>query len=66
MLQVVLKIVKHCQEEAAGGTDLVQGVLLGLVVDNKLEITNCFPFPRHNDEEEFNEGSVVLIVDDKW
>ncbi|CAG2234240.1 EIF3H [Mytilus edulis] len=52
---VVLKIVKHCQEEAAGGTDLVQGVLLGLVVDNKLEITNCFPFPRHNDEEEFNE-----------
>jgi len=53
-----LKIVKHCQEEAAGGTDLVQGVLLGLVVDNKLEITNCFPFPRHNDEEEFNEGTV--------
>ena len=51
-----MKIVKHCQEEAAGGTDLVQGVLLGLVVDNKLEITNCFPFPRHNDEEEFNEG----------
>ena len=47
--------MKHCQEEAAGGTDLVQGVLLGLVVDNKLEITNCFPFPRHNDEEEFNE-----------
>ncbi|KAK3092057.1 hypothetical protein FSP39_024795 [Pinctada imbricata] len=52
---VVLKIIKHCQEEGAGGTDLVQGVLLGLVVDNRLEITNCFPFPRHNEEEDFDE-----------
>lgn len=56
VLQVVLKIIKHCQEEGAGGTDLVQGVLLGLVVDNRLEITNCFPFPRHNEEEDFDEG----------
>ncbi|XP_046563967.1 eukaryotic translation initiation factor 3 subunit H-like [Haliotis rubra] len=52
---VVLKIIKHCQEEGAGGTDLVQGVLLGLVVENRLEITNCFPFPRHNEEEDFDE-----------
>ncbi|XP_064605529.1 LOW QUALITY PROTEIN: eukaryotic translation initiation factor 3 subunit H-A-like [Liolophura sinensis] len=52
---VVLKIIKHCQEEGAGGTDLVQGVLLGLVVDNRLEITNCFPFPKHTEEEEFDE-----------
>lgn len=51
-----MKIIKHCQEEGAGGTDLVQGVLLGLVVDNRLEITNCFPFPRHNEEEDFDEG----------
>ncbi|KAJ8306310.1 hypothetical protein KUTeg_016855 [Tegillarca granosa] len=50
-----MKIIKHCQEEGAGGTDLVQGVLLGLVVDNRLEITNCFPFPRHNEEEDFDE-----------
>ena len=48
-------MVKHCQEEGAGGTDLVQGVLLGLVVDNRLEITNCFPFPKHTEEEEFDE-----------
>ncbi|ESP05307.1 hypothetical protein LOTGIDRAFT_181127 [Lottia gigantea] len=53
---VVLKLIKHCQEEGAGGTDLVQGVLLGLVVENRLEITNCFPFPRHSEEQEdFNE-----------
>ena len=55
--QVVLKIIKHCQEEGAGGQDLVQGVLLGLVVDSRLEITNCFPFPRHNEEEDFDEGT---------
>ncbi|KAL5016846.1 hypothetical protein ScPMuIL_006435 [Solemya velum] len=52
---VVLKIIKHCQEEGSGGTDLVQGVLLGLVVESKLEITNCFSFPRHNDDDEFDE-----------
>ncbi|XP_070555504.1 eukaryotic translation initiation factor 3 subunit H-like [Ptychodera flava] len=52
---VVLKIVKHCEEEGTGCTELVQGVLLGLVVDNTLEITNCFPFPRHTDDEDFDE-----------
>ncbi|KAK3590405.1 hypothetical protein CHS0354_008757 [Potamilus streckersoni] len=52
---VVLKIVKHCQEEGSGGSDLVQGVLLGLVMDNRLEITNCFPFPKRTEEEDFDE-----------
>jgi translation initiation factor 3 subunit H len=59
-LQVALKIIKHCHEESVGGSDLVQGVLLGLVAesgtDKILEITNCFPFPRHNEDEEFDEG----------
>ena len=53
---MALKIIKHSHEEGAGGTDLVQGVLLGLVVDNRLEITNCFPFPRHSEEDDFDEG----------
>ncbi|XP_077991266.1 eukaryotic translation initiation factor 3 subunit H-like [Glandiceps talaboti] len=52
---VILKIIKHCEEEGTGGTELVQGVLLGLVVENTLEITNCFPFPRHTDDEDFDE-----------
>jgi len=62
--QVVLKIIKHCQEEGAGGSELVQGVLLGLVDKKCLEVTNCFPFPRHTDEEDFDEGihnSVSLL-----
>jgi len=52
----VLKIIKHCQEEGAGGSELVQGVLLGLVDKKCLEVTNCFPFPRHTEEEDFDEG----------
>jgi len=58
---VALKIIKHCQEEGGStGSDLVQGVLLGLVESNRLEVTNCFPFPRHNDEDEFDEVAYQL------
>ncbi|KAI0209594.1 Eukaryotic translation initiation factor 3 subunit H [Lamellibrachia satsuma] len=52
---VVLKMIKHCQEEGAGGMDLVQGVLLGLVENNRLEVTNCFPFPRRTEDDDFDE-----------
>lgn len=45
-----MKMVKHCHEESSSNMDIAQGALLGLVVDNRLEITNCFPFPKHNDE----------------
>ena len=54
--QVVLKIIKHCEEEGGSAGELVQGVLLGLVQDDTLEITNCFPFPKHADEENFDDG----------
>jgi len=52
-----LKIIKHCEEEGSSG-DVVQGVLLGLIQDNRLEITNCFPFPssKPGDDEEEDEG----------
>ncbi|KAF5294172.1 hypothetical protein FQR65_LT10883 [Abscondita terminalis] len=46
----VMKIVKHCHEESASNMDIAQGALLGLVVENRLEITNCFPFPKHTDD----------------
>lgn len=45
-----MKMVKHCHEEAASNMDIAQGALLGLVVENRLEITNCFPFPKQADE----------------
>ena len=55
--QVVLKIIKHYQEEGQG-SEVVQGVLLGLVVEDRLEITNCFPFPQHTeDDADFDEGT---------
>lgn len=57
-LQVVLKIIKHYQEEGQG-SEVVQGVLLGLVVEDRLEITNCFPFPQHTEDDvDFDEGEV--------
>jgi translation initiation factor 3 subunit H len=59
---VVLKIIKHCQEEGAvQGTD-VQGVLLGLVQDGRLEVTNCFPFPRHNDDDDMDEAEYQCVM----
>lgn len=45
-----MKMVKHCHEESTSNMDLAQGALLGLVVDKRLEITNCFPFPKSGDE----------------
>ncbi|CAK9800606.1 Eukaryotic translation initiation factor 3 subunit H [Anthophora quadrimaculata] len=53
---VVMKMVKHCHEESMSNMDVAQGALLGLVVQNCLEITNCFPFPKNDeiiDEEEY-------------
>lgn len=47
---VILKIIKHCQEENCSPE--TQGQLLGLVYDNRLEITNCFPLPRSNEDDE--------------
>ena len=52
---VVLKIIKHHHEELVQGNDVVQGALLGLPQDQRLEITNCFPFPKLGDDEDFNE-----------
>eukprot|EP00794_Sanderia_malayensis_P004651 gene4651-5259_t len=47
---VALKIIRHCYEE--GPSEIAQGVLLGLVVDKKLEITNCFPYPRSDEDDQ--------------
>jgi len=55
--QVALKVIRHCSEEGTGG-ELVQGVLLGIVINDRLEVTNCFPFPRNvggEDNEDFDE-----------
>ncbi|KAG6422852.1 hypothetical protein SASPL_113234 [Salvia splendens] len=52
---VILKIIKHCKEFSPA---LVTGQLLGLDVGSVLEVTNCFPFPiREEDEEVEAEGA---------
>jgi len=61
---VALKIIKHCQEaEGTGNSSLVQGVLLGLVEsDSKcLEVTNCFPHPKHNDDDESFDEAIYQV-----
>ncbi|ROL53611.1 Eukaryotic translation initiation factor 3 subunit H [Anabarilius grahami] len=59
--EVVMKIIKHYQEEGQG-SEVVQGVLLGLVVEDRLEITNCFPFPQHTeDDADFDEGKGLKL-----
>jgi len=51
---VVLKIIKHCHEDNSTGGE-VQGVLLGLVQEDRLEVTNCFPFPRRSDDDDMDD-----------
>lgn len=56
-----MKIVKHCHEECAGNLEVAQGALLGLVVENRLEITNCFAFPKTYDES-VDEGMINSLI----
>ncbi|OIW11708.1 hypothetical protein TanjilG_12227 [Lupinus angustifolius] len=48
-LPVILKIIKHCKDHSPS---LVTGQLLGLDVGSVLEVTNCFPFPMREEDEE--------------
>ena len=58
---VVLKIIKHCQEEGSG-SEWVTGCLVGVVIDDRLEVSNCFPFPKdtENPREEAEYQRNVL------
>jgi len=58
----LMKVIKHCHEEVSGTTDIAQGILLGLMVGNVLEITNCFPFPRNAEDNDFeNEYQLEMM-----
>jgi len=58
---VALKVIKHCFEE--GASEVAQGVLLGLLIDNKLEITNCFPYPKANDDDNSEYDEVTYQIE---
>ena len=63
--QVVMKIVKHCSEQAP---TLVTGQLLGLDIGATLEVTDCFPFPNQDAaaaaEGEEDDGAIPLDAHD--
>ncbi|CAM6031501.1 unnamed protein product [Sphagnum compactum] len=56
-----MKIVKHCHEESLSSQEVAQGALLGLVVDNRLEITNCFPFPKNDETMDDEEYQISMM-----
>uniref|UniRef100_A0A2P2HXY0 Eukaryotic translation initiation factor 3 subunit H n=2 Tax=Hirondellea gigas TaxID=1518452 RepID=A0A2P2HXY0_9CRUS len=57
----LMKIIKHCHEESTNTAEVAQGVLLGLMVDEVLEITNCFPFPTNADDLDVEEYQLDMM-----
>ncbi|KAF2363642.1 JAB1/MPN/MOV34 metalloenzyme domain [Trinorchestia longiramus] len=57
----LLKLIKHCHEEGVGTTDVAQGVLLGLIVKDVLEVTNCFPFPTHAEDFDVEQYQLEMM-----
>lgn len=51
---VLMKIIKHCEDEIVQPQDVVSGVLLGLSANNVLEVTHCFPnlIPAEGEDDE--------------
>jgi translation initiation factor 3 subunit H len=54
--QVVTKLVKHCREAPPGAA---LGLLIGIDLDGTLEISNSFPLPPINEEEEKSTKSLA-------
>lgn len=54
---VLLKIIKHCTENVP---EVMTGQLLGLDVDGKLEVTNCFAIPS-NDDDNTDEYQIEMM-----
>ncbi|KAA0186180.1 Eukaryotic translation initiation factor 3 subunit H-A [Fasciolopsis buskii] len=58
---VLLKVIKHYQDEAVSSQYPVHGVLLGLRRGNELEVTNCFPLPKTADDDPSANESLNLF-----
>jgi len=56
-----MKIIKHCYEERSN-IEVPRGGLLGLVIENRLEITNTFAFPITKADEPIDEGEITEYV----
>ena len=49
-----MKIIKHCKQ---GLPEFVTGQLLGLARGNTVEVTNCFPLPHNQGDDEGADSS---------
>lgn len=54
-----MKIIKHCYEERSN-IEVPRGGLLGLVIENRLEITNTFAFPITKADEPIDDGNWII------
>lgn len=48
--KVTMKMASYCQEGIVA-EDYSYGTLLGMIDGDKMEITNCFPYPKKDDED---------------
>jgi translation initiation factor 3 subunit H len=55
---VLLKIIKHCKENVP---EVVTGQLLGLNIEDRLEVTNCFPFASIDDNTEDDDYQIEMM-----
>ena len=57
--QVVLKIINHARDNAPSEAT---GLLLGLPIDGRLEVTNCIPQSKGDDEGANDETQTALMA----
>eukprot|EP00056_Hartaetosiga_gracilis_P016261 m.4497 g.4497 ORF g.4497 m.4497 type:complete len:325 (-) comp3902_c0_seq1:40-1014(-) len=55
---VVMKIVKHARENPDAS---VQGPIVGLVSNNKLDVSDCFPLPQEQYTDSEEDGQAARI-----
>ena len=47
-----MKIIKHCEDEGSGVKVPVQGMLMGLIEGECLEVTHSFPLPKQLEKDD--------------
>jgi translation initiation factor 3 subunit H len=59
---VVLKLIKHCEEEAMTGMNAATGTLYGLAKNKTLEITHCIPSPVFVMDESIDTAQQDILM----
>jgi translation initiation factor 3 subunit H len=60
---VVMKVLKHARENPH---EPAQGPLLGLVMEGSLDVTNCFPLPQVESDDDNAEATQYQVSMMRW